>query len=62
MKRRKWWKALLCLLLALVLAAGGYAAYVLLAYYRVEDNQTLEIAYCRLRAAPGWRDLPRGLL
>ena len=46
MKRRKWWKALLCLLLALVLAAGGYAAYVLLAYYRVEDNQTLEIAYC----------------
>ena len=35
MKRRKWWKALLCLLLALVLAAGGYAAYVLLAYYRV---------------------------
>ncbi|MDE7010439.1 MAG: endonuclease/exonuclease/phosphatase family protein, partial [Oscillospiraceae bacterium] len=46
MKRRKWWKALLCLLLALVLAAGGYAAYVLLAYYRVEDSQELEIAYC----------------
>lgn len=43
---RRGLRGLLCLLLALVLAAGGYAAYVLLAYYRVEDNQTLEIAYC----------------
>ena len=39
MKRRKPLKILLCLLLVVVLAVAGYAAYVFLAYYRVEDNQ-----------------------
>ena len=43
MRRRKPLKILLCLLLALVLAVGGYAAYVFLAYYRMEDNQVLEV-------------------
>lgn len=35
------WKAALGLLLALVLVVGGYVAYVMLDYYRVEDNQEL---------------------
>lgn len=35
------WKAILGLLLALVLVVGGYVAYVMLDYYRVEDNQEL---------------------
>lgn len=32
-----------CILLALVLVVGGYAAYVLIDYYRIEDNLTLDI-------------------
>ena len=41
-----WKKALkiaLCALLVLVLAAGGYVAYVFLAYYRLEDNLPLAV-------------------
>ena len=41
-----WKKALktaLCVLLVLVLAAGGYVAYVFLAYYRLEDNLPLTV-------------------
>ena len=41
-----WKKALkiaLCALLILVLAAGGYVAYVFLAYYRLEDNLPLTV-------------------
>ena len=45
MKRRKPLKILLCLLLVVVLAVAGYAAYVFLAYYRVEDNQVLEVGW-----------------
>ncbi len=36
-------KFLLCLLLALVLAVGGYVAYVFIDYYRLEDNLPLEV-------------------
>lgn len=36
-------KILLCVLLALVLAVGGYVAYVFLDYYRLEDNLPLEV-------------------
>jgi len=42
LKVKKALKAILCLLLALVLLAGGYAAYVFLAWHRVEDNLALE--------------------
>ena len=41
-----WKRALkiaMCALLALVLAAGGYVAYVFLAYYRLEDNLPLTV-------------------
>jgi len=40
---KKLLKILLCLLLVLALAVGGYVAYVFLAYYRVEDRQELEV-------------------
>lgn len=43
MRKNKPLKILLCLLLALILAVGGYAAYVFLSWYRVEDNQALEV-------------------
>jgi len=36
-------KILLIILLILVLIVGGYAAYVLTAYYRIEDNQQLAL-------------------
>ena len=45
MRRRKPLKILLCLLLVVVLVVAGYAAYVFLAYYRVEDNQVLEVGW-----------------
>ena len=41
--RKKLLRGLLCLLLALALAVGGYVIYVFAAYYRVEDNQILEV-------------------
>ena len=41
--RRQILKVLLCVLLALVLAALAYVAYVFLSWYRVEDNQSLEV-------------------
>ena len=40
---KKVLKAALCLLLALVLAVGGYVAYVFIDYYRLEDNLPLEV-------------------
>ena len=36
-------KIALCVLLVLVLAAGGYVAYVFLAWYRLEDNLSLTV-------------------
>ncbi|MBQ7485251.1 MAG: endonuclease/exonuclease/phosphatase family protein [Oscillospiraceae bacterium] len=36
-------KIVLCVLLALVLAVGGYFAYVFLAYHRIGDNVPLEV-------------------
>ena len=44
MNKKKILRTLLAVLLALVLAVGGYVAYVLLAYYRIPDNQTLEVS------------------
>ena len=41
---KKLWKILLCALLLLLLAAGGYAAYVFIDYHRVPDKQALEVA------------------
>lgn len=44
MKRlKKPLKAAVCVLLALIIAAGGYLVYVLAAYYRVEDLQECEV-------------------
>ena len=43
MRKNKPLNILLCLLLALILAVGGYVAYVFLSWYRVEDNQALEV-------------------
>ena len=43
MNGKKALKILLCAALALVLAAGGYLAYVLLTYYRLPDNQALAV-------------------
>ena len=43
MKTRKAFKTVLGIVLALILAAGGYLAYVSLAYYRLPDNQALEV-------------------
>ena len=36
-------KIILCILLILVLAVGGYVAYVFLTYYRLEDNLPLTV-------------------
>ena len=43
MKIRKLLKALLCVVLAIVLIAGGYFAYLLLDYHRLPDNLALEV-------------------
>ena len=40
---KKALKAVLCILLILVLAVGGYVAYVFLAYYRLEDSLPLTV-------------------
>ena len=36
-------KSILCLIGILVLVVGGYVGYVLLQYYRIDDNQTLKV-------------------
>lgn len=36
-------RILLTVLLVLVLAVGGYAAYVFLSWYRLDDNLPLEV-------------------
>ncbi len=36
-------KSILCLIGILVLVVGGYVGYVLLQYYRIDDNQTLNV-------------------
>ncbi len=41
---KKALKIAFCVLLALVLAVGGYVAYVFLDYYRLEDSLPLEVA------------------
>ena len=40
---KKALKIILCILLILVLAVGGYVAYVFLTYYRLEDNLPLTV-------------------
>ena len=40
-KPKTWLKVVLCALLVLALAVGGYVAYVFLAYYRLEDSLPL---------------------
>lgn len=39
--KKRFWKIPLCLLLAVVLVAGGYVAYVFGTYSRIEDNLAL---------------------
>ncbi len=51
MKVKKLLKILLCVVLALVLVAGGYAAYLFLDYYRLPDGQALEVPALRPDAA-----------
>ena len=48
---KKFLIVLLCVLLAVILAAGGYVAYVFIDYYRLEDNISLEVE--TLRGTPG---------
>ncbi len=43
MKAKNILKAVLCVVLALVLVAGGYVAYVFLAYHRLPDNQAVSV-------------------
>lgn len=35
---KKWVKIILCVLLALLLLAGGYVAYVFIDYHRIGDQ------------------------
>ena len=42
MKKLKWWKVLLLIILLAILVAGGYVAYVFLTYSRIEDNLVLQ--------------------
>ena len=46
---KKLFKALLCILLALLIAVGGYLAYVFIDYHRLDDHLALEV----VRAAQG---------
>ena len=41
---KKIGKTILILLLALLLLVGGYFAYVLIAYHRLDDHMELEIS------------------
>ena len=41
---KKLLRVLLCLLIALVLVAGGYVAYVFISYSRIPDMQSLEVS------------------
>ena len=49
-KAKKVIKVILIILLAAVLIVGGYVAYVMIDYHRIEDNQALQIndATCRI--------------
>ena len=38
---KKAWRIPLCIVLALLVAVGGYVAYVLIDYHRIPDNQSL---------------------
>ena len=42
-KAKKVIKVILIILLAVVLIVGGYVAYVMIDYHRIEDNQALQI-------------------
>ena len=46
-KRKSWWKILLAIiasiLVLLILILGTYVAYISIQYYRIEDNQNIEI-------------------
>jgi len=42
LKKLKWWKVLLLIILLAILVAGGYVAYVFLTYSRIEDNLVLQ--------------------
>ncbi len=42
-KAKKVIKVILIILLAAVLIVGGYVAYVMIDYHRIEDNQALQI-------------------
>ena len=42
-KKFRWWKIPLFIILAAVLIAGGYVAYVFISYSRIPDNQDLEV-------------------
>ena len=49
MKVKKILKAVLCVVLALVVAVGGYVAYVFLSYHRLPDHLALEVAHANGR-------------
>ena len=57
-KQRKWFKriglALLALMLALVLAVGGYVLYLQTGYYRIPDGEVLTVENSQTgQLAPG---------
>ncbi len=53
-KKIKWWKILLFIVLAVIIIAGSYVAYVFLTYSRIEDNQDLAVRNkTDLTAEPG---------
>ena len=47
MKAKKILKVVLCVVLALVVVAGGYLAYVFIDYHRLPDNQALPVIEVR---------------
>ena len=59
---KKWVKIILCVLLALLLLAGGYVAYVFIDYHRIGDQmltpvQSTDAARIRpIRPFPGTSD------
>ena len=51
MKAKKFLKVILCIVLAAVVIAGGYLAYVFIDYHRLPDNQELTVFNANGRAA-----------
>ena len=51
---KKWLKVVLCIVLALVLLAGGYVAYVFIDYHRIGDMALIPASSDSSRRAGGY--------